>query len=191
MSSRLSSWLQKLGCSRVLCWWQAESGWGGGWNDTQEANHRIWAQVFLAGSRVWNSQNFLCWCCSCLCAYTMVLSDSSSERRLEGWIERTEEFRCDVLPVFVQNPTMQIDDRHGMITTFPLAGDSTQFLSTCLFLLLFLVLFYKSLFLYLQLTFFVARIKSKIFNELTKTLNQYFFFFYFTLLHLWQIKNKI
>lgn len=48
----------------------------------------------------------------------MVLSDSSSERRLEGWIERMEEFRCDVLPVFVQNPTMQIDDRHGMITTF-------------------------------------------------------------------------
>lgn len=48
----------------------------------------------------------------------MVLSDSSSERRLEGWIERAEEFRCDVLPVFVQNPAVPIDNRHGMIATF-------------------------------------------------------------------------
>lgn len=60
----------------------------------ERPNHRIWAQGFLAGSRVWNLQNFLCWLYSCLCACTAVLSDSSCERRLEGCMEGVEEFRC-------------------------------------------------------------------------------------------------
>lgn len=89
----------KQGCSRnrVLCWWQAVGKIG---TRLERPNHRIWTLEFLAGSRVWNLQNFLCWWCSCLCACTAALSDRSCERRQEGWTERVGQFRYDVLPEF-------------------------------------------------------------------------------------------
>lgn len=81
----------KQGCSRngILCWWQAVGKIG---TRLKRPNHRIWTQDFLAGSRVWNLQNFLCWLCSCLCDCTAALSDRSCER--------VEQFRCDVSPAF-------------------------------------------------------------------------------------------
>lgn len=83
-------------------------GVGGDWNETREAKSPNLGPGFLAGIRVWNLQNFLCWLCSCFWACTTVMSDSSSERRLEGWMEGVEEVRRDVLPAFVQNTEMQI-----------------------------------------------------------------------------------
>lgn len=65
---------------------------GEGWNGTQEAKSPNLG--FLAGSRVWNLQNFLCWLYSCLCVCTTVLSDSSCERRQGSCMEGVEEFRC-------------------------------------------------------------------------------------------------